>query len=276
MSERTPATPGGRGTWESILWAPAPLQHVVQLYTKPAFLVRAVTEYAGEGLRGGEALLLVATAAHVRAIARRLEGEGFALAELAHRGQLFVLDAAQALHEVLVDGLPDRARFRAVIGGAVETANAAGDRKVRAFDEMVDLLRRTSLTAALYLEGLWSDLLAEQGVALLCGYSIDNFDPDIYDGLLQRVISAHSHLVPVEDYARLDQAVELAYAEIFGSGRDAGYLRRAFLAHYVRSASMPDAEAAILAAREFVPAAAADALLDRTRYYYRIFTAAVA
>jgi len=39
---------------------------------------------------------------------------------------------------------------------------------------------------------------------------------------------------------------------------------------------MPDAEAAILAAREFVPAAAADALLDRTRYYYRIFTAAVA
>jgi hypothetical protein len=272
MSERTPATP----TWESILWAPAPLQHVVQLYTKPDFLVRAVTEYAGEGLRGGEALLLVATAAHVRAIARRLEGEGFALADLAHRGQLFVLDAAQALHEVLVDGLPDRARFRAVIGGAVEAANAAGDRKVRAFDEMVDLLRRTSLTAALYLEGLWSDLLAEQGVALLCGYSIDNFDPDIYDGLLQRVISAHSHLVPVEDYARLDQAVELAYAEIFGSGRDAGYLRRAFLAHYVRSASMPDAEAAILAAREFVPAAAADALLDRTRYYYRIFTAAVA
>ena len=51
-----------------------------------------------------------------------------------------------------------------------------------------------------------------------CGYSIDNFDPNTYQGILQGVSRAHSHLVPVEDYARLERAVERAYAEVFGVG----------------------------------------------------------
>ena len=62
--------------------------------------------------------------------------------------------------------------------------------------------------------------------------------------------------------------MERAYAEVFGVRRDAGFLRRAFLAHYPRPAVMPDAEAAILAAREFVPAAAST-LLERIRHHYQ-------
>jgi hypothetical protein len=256
-----------------MLRAPAPGQHVAQLYTKPDFLVRALSQYTGEGLRRGEAVLLVATAVHGQAIARRLEDEGLALGDRARRSQLTVLDAGQTLAELLVDGLPDRARFQAVIGGSVEAATAAGYQKVRAFGEVADLLRRTSLAATLRLEALWTELAAGRGIALLCGYSIDTFDPQSYDGLLQRVSAAHSHLVPVEHYARLDQAVEHAYAEVFGVGRDARFLRRAFLAHYSRPAAMPDAQAAILAAREFLPTVTADALVDRVRHHYQIGTA---
>jgi hypothetical protein len=69
------------------------------------------------------------------------------------------------------------------------------------------------------------------------------------------------------DYARLDHAVESAYLEIFGVGRDAGFLRRTFIANYPRPAAMPDAQVAILAAQEFLPEAAA-ALLDRVRHHY--------
>ena len=141
----------------------------------------------------------------------------------------------------MVGGLPNRERFQLVIGGAVEAARAAGYRKLRSFGEMVDVLRRTSLTATLQLEALWSELVLAHGMALLCGYSIDNFDPHTYQGILQGVSRAHSHLVPVEDYARLERAVERAYAEVFGVRRDAGFLRRAFLAHYPRPAVMPDA-----------------------------------
>jgi hypothetical protein len=267
---------GGQVTWESFLRVPGPGQHVAQCYTDPAFLVRAVSKYAGEGLRRGDAVLLVATPAHALAITRRLRTDGHPVTDCTRRGQLVLLDAEETLGRFLVDGEPDRARFRAVIGGAVAACKAAGRGRVRAFGEMVDLLRRTSLAAALRLETLWNELLDAEGIALVCGYSIDTFAPGVYGGLLQRVLSAHSHLVPVEDYARLDRAVDQAYVEVFGSRQDATTLRRAFLAHYPRTAAMPEAQAAILAARDFVPALAADTLLERVRHHYENPTATAA
>lgn len=256
-------------TWQSVLTSPAPGQHIAQLYTEPGFLARAAGQFAGEGLRRGEAVILIATAPSWQAIARRLEDDGFALDELQRRGQLTVRDAAECLADFLVNGMPDRQRFHAIIGGAVDAAKATGYRRIRALGEMVDLLRRTSVAATLRLEELWGELLTTHGIALLCGYSLDNFDRHVHRGLLQSVSAAHSDLIPVEDYARLERAVEHAYAEVFGAEGDGGALRREFLAHYPRPASMPDAEAAILAVREFVPTAA-DRLLDRVRAHYRV------
>ena len=57
--------------------------------------------------------------------------------------------------------------------------------------------------------------------------------------------------------------------DVFGPGRDAAILRRLFLANYPRPSGMPDAQAAILAAHEFVPEAAAT-LLNRIRYHYHL------
>jgi MEDS: MEthanogen/methylotroph, DcmR Sensory domain len=268
VSGNPPAALRNGAGWETVLRAPAQGQHVAQLYTERRFLFHAVGEFVGAGLRRGEAVLLILTPAHRHPIVRQLEGQGFTLGDLSRRRQLTILDATPTLAELLVGGLPNRERFQLVIGGAVEAARAAGYRRLRSFGEMVDVLRRTSLTATLQLEALWSELVLAHGMALLCGYSIDNFDPDTYQGILQGVSRAHSHLVPVEDYARLERAVERAYAEVFGVGRDAGFLRRSFLAHYPRPTVMPDAEAAILAAREFVPAAAST-LLERIRHHYQ-------
>jgi MEDS: MEthanogen/methylotroph, DcmR Sensory domain len=268
-----PSATGNCATWESVLEAPAEGQHVAQLYTEPNFLVRAVCRFVVAGLRQGEAVLLLIRATHRPAIVRHLEADGFVIDDLSHRGQLTILDATRTLTELLVHGRPERARVQAVVGGAVEARMAAGYTRFRAFGEMVDILRRASLTMALQLEGLWTELVTARRIALLCGYSIDTFNPEAYRGLLQRVSAAHSHVVPVEDYARLDHAVESAYLEVFGVGRDAGFLRRTFIANYPRPATMPDAQAAILAAQEFVPEAAV-ALLDRIRHHYHGPTAA--
>jgi lambda repressor-like predicted transcriptional regulator len=255
------------GTRESVLGAPPHGQHVAQLYTEQDSLVRAVVEFAGAGLRRNEAVILVATTAHRQAVVRRLEADGFALADLSRRGQLTMLDASQTLSELLVGSLPDRERFQTVIGGMVKAARLAGYQQLRAFGEWVNLLRRTNLDAVLQIEEMWNHLVAAERIALLCGYSIDAFDAHAYQGLLQRVLAAHSYLVPVEDYARLDHAVKSAYAEVFGSARDAGFLRRAFLAHYARPVVMPDGQAAIFAAQEFVPEAV-EPLLQRARRHY--------
>jgi hypothetical protein len=264
---RNPSTPDPDATWTGLLERAAPGQHIAQLYRSPAFLARAVSEYLGAGLRKGEAALVVATAAHGRLLMRRLRDAGLPLHDLVRDRQLVVLEADRTLAELLVDGEPTRARFRAVIGDVVRSVKSAGHARIRAFGEMVDLLRRTSVAGALRLEELWNELLDKEGIALLCSYSLDTFDSQTYDGALQGVIAAHTHLVPVEDYARLDAAVERAYTEVFGAEGDATFLRRAFIRHYPRGASMPDAQAAILAAHEFAPAAAR-LILDRVRLHY--------
>ena len=158
--------------WEGLLGSPRPRQHLAQLYTKPDFLFDAVGRYAAEGVRRGEAVLLVATALHGAAMMRRLDAQGLDVGAIVARGQLIVLDATDTLSRLLVDGTPDPGRFEAVIGGAVASAKASGYRPVRAFGEMVDLLRRTSEVAALRLEALWNELAGEAWrLSLLCGYS---------------------------------------------------------------------------------------------------------
>jgi MEDS: MEthanogen/methylotroph, DcmR Sensory domain len=258
----------GSGPWQSVLAAPAPRQHIAQLYTEPGFLARAVGDFVAGGFRAGDAVIILAIPSSWQAIGRRLADQRFDLAALQRRGQLTVLDAASCLARLLVDGMPDPERFRSVIGGAVEAAGRAGYRRIRVFGELVDLLRRTDLAAIIRLEELWNDLLAVHGISLLCGYSADAFEPRVYHGFLPRVCAVHSDLIPVEDYARLEQAVERAYVDVFGPAGDAGALRRVFLTDYRRPSAMPDAQAALLAAREFVPTTIA-ALLRQAREHYR-------
>src|SRR5207244_2899990 len=95
----------------------------------------------------------------------------------------------RAVATFVVDGLP----------------RAAGFTRVRAFSEMADILRRTDVAATIRLEQFWNELFRDRDVALLCGYSLDAFDPHIYRGLLQQVSATHSDLIPVDDYARLER-----------------------------------------------------------------------
>ena len=254
-------------TWQSVLSSPAPGGHIAQLYSDRRFLARGVGRWVGDGLRSGEGVAVIATPAHWNAAVREMDRHHVRVATYERRGQLIVRDAAETLAAFMVDGTPDRAKFRETIDTVLGDLQGAGFRTVRAFGEMVDILRRTDVVATFRLEALWNELLVERGIALLCGYSLDTFDRKIYRGLLQQVSGSHSHLIPVEDYARFDRAVERAYEDVFGGGEDATSLRHAFLQHYARPSAMPDAEAAILALREFVPDTA-DAVIERARRHY--------
>jgi len=255
--------------WFDLLTAPSPGQHIAQLYTQREFLSRAIATFVGDGLRRGDAAVVISTPLHWRASLERLQADGLNVQNFQRRGQLLVRDARNTLATFMVDGTPDRDRFRVTIEGAIDETRAAGFTRVRIFGEMVDILRRADVAAAMRLERLWNELLRDRQVALLCGYSLDAFDPHIYHGLLQQVSATHSDLIPVDDYARLARAVDRAYADVFGGGDDAQALQHAVLTHYRRAATMPEAEAAILALREFVPDTT-DALLARVRRHYTI------
>jgi MEDS: MEthanogen/methylotroph, DcmR Sensory domain len=249
--------------------APSTGHHIVQLYPEPDFPVRAVGEFVGEGLSRGEAVVVIATAPHWQALERQLAEQRFDVETRVRQGQLVIRDATSSLPELLVNGELDRGRFQIVSGSAIAAAERFGYARLRVFGEMVDLLRRTDLAAAIRLEALWTEILTVKRIAMLCTYALDVFEPAVYRGVLQSVCGAHTHLLPIEDRGRFDRAVARAYADVFGGPGEAETRQRQFLESYVRPAAMPDGEAAILAACELAPAATSTALLERARHHYR-------
>ena len=79
-------------------------------------------------------------------------------------------------------------------------------RRIRAFGEMVDLLcERGNPTGAARLEELWNRLARRRSFSLLCGYRIDVFDRDAQISVLPEICRSHSHVLPVDDPARLER-----------------------------------------------------------------------
>src|SRR5688572_2584178 len=147
-------------SWNAVLAAPAPRDHLVQLYTAEQSLVSTVTRFIERGLADGDGVIAITTAAHWTEIAPRLTARAVNVRAVQVRGHLTVLDAYDTLAKLMTDGMPDRAAMRGAIIPVIEAARAAGCEKVRGFGEMVDILnRRGNLAAAIRLEELWNEVL---------------------------------------------------------------------------------------------------------------------
>jgi len=254
--------------WQSLYRAPAPCDHVIQLYTDEAFLTRAIGEFIGTGLVQGEGAVIIATPEHAAAVTRVLSRRMDVTAAQA-RTQLVMLDAQTTMDQFMVDGHPDRERFFAIAGTVLDRLAAAGYPHMRLFGEMVDLLWDHNLPATIELEELWNEVLAARRVSLLCAYHIDNFDRHAHRGVLHQLSATHSHLVPVEDYGRFERAVDQAYHEVFGPDSDAGLLRELLARPTEGAPVMPAAQAALLALRGVRRDLADDVLARARRHYLR-------
>ena len=186
-------------SWMDLLAQAQPGEHIVQLYGRDDHLLaRNASRFLAEGLRRGDGLVVVATPEHTSAIARHLVEEDPRTAREAEAaGRLRYLDAAETLARLLVHGRPDEARFRGVVGGALEAAGARSvSGSVRAFGEMVGLLwDQGDAPTAERLEDLWNTVLSEHGCSLFCAYPIDLFDLAGEAAGLHPIIRAHDHVL---------------------------------------------------------------------------------
>jgi hypothetical protein len=128
------------------------------------------------------------------ATARRLRERGLDPDVAQASGGLTVLDAASTLGTFLVNGRIDEKLFEDSVGTLV-WALAAGDRRLRVYGEMVDVLASTGdFRIALQLEARWNDLRAEAPFTLFCGYSAENFGNPKLSETLRLTCQAHSHV----------------------------------------------------------------------------------
>ncbi len=170
-------------------------RHAVAFYDDASEVAETVSAFVAEGVARDERVIVVGTAGLRGDVEARLRALGLDPAREQAEGRYVTLDATDTLETFLVDGVPDRRRFRAGVGGVVRAA--AGDGSVvRVCGEMVALLwDRGDAVGALTLESLWNELLEDLTFSLLCAYpSTVLGEASLAD--LRRVCESHSTLSP--------------------------------------------------------------------------------
>jgi hypothetical protein len=227
---------------------------MVQLYQDVAFLSEAVADYIGTGLRRGEAAIIIATPEHRARFSEILSP--------AEPGQVKLLDAEETLARFMTSGMPEWKSFHEIVGGAIAELRLQYP-AVRAYGEMVDVLwQKGQREAALRLEEYWNELATLQTFTLLCAYRLDNLDSKAYGGPLESVCKAHTHLIPVRDYARFDRAVHEAAKKVLDG--PLAQILLALSANHRPATHMPPGQATLLWLRQNMPRTA-DKVLDELR-----------
>jgi hypothetical protein len=254
--------------WCSLLSSAAPRDHIVQLYQDQQFLNRAVCRFAAAAIANGEGVILVPTVAHWDAFRPRLEAEGVDIKAAEKRGQLTIVDADNLLPTFMRDGMPDSPVFLGLAQNVISEARADGRYpRVRWWGEMVNILwERGDVAASMSLEDQFDQLAHEQNIAIFCSFVMDNFNGDVHARMLPRLGENHSHLIPVEDYSRLERAVSEALRDVVGPD-ESRVLESQLLSRFAAPFQMPRSQALLLALRQTLPVVA-DNVLQRSQTLY--------
>jgi hypothetical protein len=175
-------------------------EHAVLFYERESELTARLAEYLTEGLSGGAATIVIATPEHTAASLQRVRASGVNVAAALHDGRLHLLDAADTLAELTLDGELDPAAFERVVGDRFRRLAAEG-LELCAYGEMVALLWDLGdCGAAIELETMWNGLAEDLSFRLLCAYTSASVDGPGRREALEQICALHSSvLAPAGD-----------------------------------------------------------------------------
>ena len=100
MHEHEP--PAGPASDPAIFWGElAPCEHFVQIYREESGFLDNLATFAAAGLAGGEAVIVIATAAHRSSLEARLVALGIDVGASREERRYVALDAATTLSKLL-------------------------------------------------------------------------------------------------------------------------------------------------------------------------------
>jgi hypothetical protein len=177
--------------WASII----PAEHDVQIYQHDDSLLETLEAYVSDGLRAGEGVIVIATAAHAAALEARLRAAGLDVARASAEGRYRLLDAEATLARFMEQDWPDDERFFQTMSALLAEARGPG-RRVRAFGEMVAVLwGQGQRSATVRLEYLWNKLQERHALRLLCAYPVSGFTHDAVASLFE-ICAQHARAIP--------------------------------------------------------------------------------
>ena len=183
--------------------------HQVQFYDSDAFLVKTVFDFIEPALQAGEAVIVVATRAHLDLL-QALGGVAAGAERSDGRDHCVFLEAHETLAALMVDGQLDEQRCLDVVGGLVRQIFDNGSRRVSLFGEMVALLyAQGKAAAAARLEELLDTLTQQHRLSLLCAYPMSAFPDEGHRHAFACICAAHSRVNPIES---LGDAADEPYA----------------------------------------------------------------
>ena len=240
--------------------------HLVQFYEADVqLLVRNVASFMGASLRDGGTSLVVALPERCKAVRRQLALENVDVESAIGEGRLVFEDGERLLDQLLVGGYPDADRFDATVGNLVRQMDGGAPGRLTVYGEMVGILwSGGNYPAAVRLEQLWNALQERVSFTLFCGYCIDVFDGHFRPGIVDALLTAHSHFLPAGENGHIEAAVRRAAFDI--SGVDAIALRS--VPTQIGSTPLPQGEAIIMWLRQHF-SDRADEILALARDYYR-------
>ena len=169
-------------------------RHSCQLFDSRDSVAASVGAFFREGLAAGDNVLAVMRPENWAATLRYLRRHGVDPIAVLSSGQLTVLDAANTLTTFRPAGRIDPRLFDDAIGALVRRL-ANGGRRLRVYEEMVDVLAMEGdFRASLQLEALWNEVMVAVTFDLFCGYSAVNFGNPRAADALRLTCGAHAHL----------------------------------------------------------------------------------
>jgi hypothetical protein len=174
--------------------------HDVQFYENDEFLFTSVGDFLTTGVRLGQPIVVVATAAHRKGYREAMRARGVNPDDLTEGRDAVWLDARETLAAFMEGGHPNVELFELTVGRVLESLRR--NRRyvmIRAHGEMVDILwREGKADAAIALECLWNDLATRYSFSLLCTYSRQTLANVLKADGVDRICSCHARVLPSE------------------------------------------------------------------------------
>ena len=192
--------------------------HTVQICLTENSKIDLVTRYIKEGLLNEEGIFIISAPKLRKTLKLKMDELSFDEQLLQDSNQIRFFDAEFLLSSLKSDESIGEEVLQTNITDPINKAQLKYD-KIHAFSEMVDILwKKNHHDMVMQLTDYGKNLINTQELCLLCTYSLDQLDPNLYEEALERICKYHSYLAPQEDDSLIEEGIgETTKVHAFGA-----------------------------------------------------------